>query len=64
MTHRTHDSLPKLLAWAGLLAFLLVIGASCGGETGSTPDGNPHEGNGGDTQGPSNVRGTSGGSEG
>jgi uncharacterized protein len=64
MTHRTHDPLPKLLAWAALLAFLLLIGASCGGQTGGTPDGNPDEGNGGDTQGPADVRGTSGGSEG
>ena len=64
MTHRTYDLLPKLLAWTALLAFLLLIGASCGGQTGGTPDGNPDGGNGGDTQGPSDVRGTSGGSGG
>jgi hypothetical protein len=64
MTHRIPDPLPKLLAWAALLAFLLLIGASCGGQTGGTPDGNPDEGNVGDTQGPSDVRETSGGSGG
>jgi uncharacterized protein len=64
MTHQTHDPLPKLLAWAASLAFVLLIGASCGGQTGSTPGGDPDGRNEGDTQGPSNVREPSGGSEG